>query len=140
MIQEKPEELIAFSVPLTAPSVNHLYKPIKYKGKDGFLHSGRKLSGEAKAFKDAVTIFARGRTVAPADPKERKLARYRVKIHTVLGPGARMDCDNAAKLCCDALQWCGVIDSDAKVIDCGLTIDRADRENERTEFIVERIP
>ena len=58
---------VEFTVMLsTPPSVNHLYEECMYTGKDGYGHRGRKISKAAKAFKDAVAIFARGCTVSPA--------------------------------------------------------------------------
>ena len=110
-----------------------------YTGRDGYAHRGFKVMPEAKAFKDAVAIFARGRTVAPATKKERDQVSYRLGVHVVLGPRARMDCDNSAKVAIDALQAAGVIHSDAKVIECALTIERNDRANPRTEFFVSRM-
>ena len=134
------ENEVAFTVPhLTPPSGNHYKKPTIYTGKDGYAHRGFKVTPEAKAFKDAVAIFARGRTVAPATKKERDQVRYRIGVHVVLGPKARLDCDNSAKVAVDALQAAGVIHSDAKVIECSLTIDRNCRQNPRTEFFVTRL-
>ena len=52
---------------------------------------------------------------------------------------SRLDCDNAAKVALDALQAAGVLHSDAKVSECGLTIERGDRSNPRTEFFVTRM-
>ena len=134
------EDVVCFTVPyLTPPSGNHYKKPTMYTGKDGYAHRGFKVTPEAKAFKDAVCIFARGRTVSPVTKKERDQVRYRVGVHVVLGAKARMDCDNSAKVALDALQAAGVIHSDAKVIECALTIDRDDRANPRTEFFVSRM-
>ena len=73
MSREEIEEVVAFTVPLVPPSVNHAYAPTMYTGRDGYGHRGRKLTKEAKAFKAAVAIFARGRTVAPATDKERRV-------------------------------------------------------------------
>jgi Holliday junction resolvase RusA-like endonuclease len=134
------EDVVCFTVPyLTPPSGNHYKTPTMYTGKDGYSHRGFKVTPEAKAYKDAVAIFARGRTVAPATERERKNVRYRVGVHVVLGPKARLDCDNAAKVAVDALQGAGVLHSDAKVVECVLTIDRTDRGNPRTEFFVTRM-
>ena len=78
-----PEEVVAFTVPyLVPPSVNHAYAPTMYTGKDGYCHRGRKLTPEAKAFKAAVAIFARGRTVAPPTDKERRKVKYAVQRST----------------------------------------------------------
>lgn len=134
------EDVVAFTVPhLTPPSVNHYKTPTMYTGKDGLAHHGFKLTPEAKAFKDAVAIFARGRSVAPLTNGERDKVRYSVRINVVLGPQMRLDCDNSAKVGLDALQDAGVIHSDAKVIECILTIDRKHRSNPRTEFCVSRM-
>jgi Holliday junction resolvase RusA-like endonuclease len=134
------EDVVCFTVPyLTPPTANHYKTPTMYTGKDGYAHQGFKVTPEAKAFKDAVAIFARNRTVAPATDRERKNVRYRVGVHVVLGPGARMDCDNSSKVALDALQAARVIHSDAKVVECVLTIDRNDRLHPRTEFFVTRM-
>jgi Holliday junction resolvase RusA-like endonuclease len=131
---------VAFTVPyLTPPSANHYKEPCMYLGKDGYMHHGQRISTKTKVFKDAVAIFARGRTVAPATQREREMVRYQVKVHVVLGTRGRMDCDNSAKVAVDALQAAGVLHSDAKVIECVLTIDREDRSNPRTEFFVTRM-
>ena len=141
MIQSSQiEDVVCFTVPyLTPPSGNHYKKPTMYTGRDGYAHRGFKVTPEAKAYKDAVAIFARGRTVAPATKKERDQVRYRIGVHVVLGPRGRLDCDNSAKVAVDALQAAGVIHSDAKVLECVLTIDRDDRQNPRTEFFVTRM-
>lgn len=134
------EDVVCFTVPyLCPPSGNHYKTPTMYTGKDGFAHRGFKVTPEAKAFKDAVAIFSRGRTISPATERERQNVRYRVGVHVVLGSRARMDCDNSAKVAVDALQAAGVIHSDAKVVECVLTIDRNDRANPRTEFFVTRM-
>lgn len=134
------EDVVCFTVPyLCPPSTNHYKTPTMYTGKDGYANRGFKVTPEAKAFKDAVAIFARGRTVAPATERERKTVRYRVGVHVVLGARARLDCDNSAKVAIDALQAAGVLHSDAKVVECALTIDRTDRSNPRTEFFVSRM-
>ena len=134
------ESVVCFTVPhLVPPSGNHYKSPTMYTGKDGYAHRGFKVTAEAKAYKDAVAIFARGRTVAPATARERKAVKYRVGVHVVLGARARLDCDNSAKVALDALQAAGVIHSDANVLECVLSIDRDDRENPRTEFFVSRL-
>ena len=134
------EDLVAFTVPyLTPPSVNHYTKPCKYIGKDGYLHTGRKLTAEAKAFKDAVAIFARGRTVAPLSNSERRKVKYRVEVHVYLGPLQRLDADNCGKLLCDSLEDAGVIHSDAFVGDFRVRPHKDDRQNPRTEFTVSRM-
>lgn len=134
------EEVVAFTVPhLTPPSVNHAYLNTKRIGRDGFLHHSRKLSPDAKAFKDAVAIFARGRTVAPVTNSERRSVKYRVWVNVYLGPRQRLDADNCGKLLCDALENAGVIHSDAFVEDFRVRPHKEDREHPRTEFTVSRM-
>jgi Holliday junction resolvase RusA-like endonuclease len=134
------EDVVCFTVPyLCPPSGNHYKEPTMYTGKDGYAHRGFKVMPEAKAFKDAVAIFSRGRTVAPATERERQNVRYRIGVYVVLGHRARMDCDNSAKVAIDALQAAGVIHSDSKVSECVLTIERNDRANPRTEFFITRM-
>lgn len=133
------EDCICFTVPhLTPPSVNHYKQPTKYLGKDGNLHSGFKLTAQAKAFKDAVAIFARGRTVAPLTNSERRKVRYCVHVDVYLGHNQRLDADNCGKLLCDSLQNAGVIHSDAFVGDFHVFIHKTDRQTPRTEFTVSR--
>ena len=132
------EEVVAFTVPLVPPSVNHAYSPIVYTGRDGYSHRGRKLTPEAKAFKDAVAIFARGRTVAPATDKERRSVKYAVQIDVYLGVGQRGDADNFNKIAVDALVNCGLIHSDAFMRSCLVTVHKEDRLNPRTEYAVAR--
>ena len=134
------ENVVSFTVPyLTPPSVNHHTRPCKYVGRDGLLHTGRKLTPEAKAFKLAVAIFARGRTVAPVTNSERSKVRYSVIADVYLGKAQRLDADNCGKLLLDGLQDAGVIHSDAFVEDFRVRPHKDDRENPRTEFIVSRI-
>jgi Holliday junction resolvase RusA-like endonuclease len=134
------EEVVAFTVPyLTPPSVNHSYKPIMYTGKDGYGHRGRKLSGEAKAFKEAVALFARGRTVAPISDSERRKVHYEVTVTIYLGPNQRLDADNGGKLALDGLVNAGVIHSDAYVSRCEMKVVKTERENPRTSFLVARV-
>src|SRR3981081_72380 len=113
---EKPEDVICFSVPyLIPPSVNHHTQPCKYIGRDGYLHEGRKLTKEAKAYYDAVAIFAQGRTVAPQTDAERRKVKYSVEVDVYLGKGQRLDADNGGKCSVDALVKAHVIHSDAFV-------------------------
>lgn len=132
------EEVVAFTVPLVPPSVNHAYLPTMYTGKDGYAHRGKKLSKDAKAFRDAVAIFARGRTVAPATDKERRSVKYAVQIDVYLGVGQRGDADNFSKIAVDALVKCGVIHSDAFMRSCLVIVHKEDRLNPRTEYAVAR--
>ena len=135
-----PEKIITFTVPyLTPPSTNHYTKPIMYTGKDGFPHRGKKRTKEANAYRDAVAIFARGRTVAPSTDSERRRVRYRIVVRVVLGFNQRLDGDNALKVAIDSLKHCGVIHSDAYSEDSRALIVKNDRQNPRTEFTVERM-
>ena len=135
----EPEDIVAFTVlGLTPPSVNHVYQPTMYTGRDGYAHRGRKLSDEAKAFKYAVAIFARGRTVTPRKEKERKRARYSAEINVVLGPGQRGDEDNFYKVGIDALTYAGVIHTDA-FLTSKVNVIRDDRTHPRTEYLVTRL-
>jgi len=139
-IYAEPEKSVAFTVPyLTPPSVNHYTKPCMYTGKDGNPHRGKKLTKEAKAYIDAVAIFARGRTVAPATDAERRRVRYRIVVRVVLGFNQRLDSDNSLKVAIDSLKHCGVIHSDAYSEDSRALIVKNERHNPRTEFIVERM-
>jgi Holliday junction resolvase RusA-like endonuclease len=134
------EDAVTFTVPhLTPPSVNHYKKPTTYIGRDGFMHHGYKLTQEAKAFKDAVAIFARGRTVAPLTNRERSKVKYRVEVHVYLGPRQRLDADNCGKLLCDALENAGVIHSDAFIEDFRVLPHKHDRVNPKTVFTVSRM-
>jgi Holliday junction resolvase RusA-like endonuclease len=134
------EKLVTFTVPyLTPPSVNHYKTPTMYTGRDGYAHRGFKLTKEAKAYKEAVALFSRGRTVAPIEDKDRRRARYRVEVHVYLGPRQRLDADNGGKLLCDALEYAGVIHSDNFVAPFTCHPHKDQRDNPRTEFIVERM-
>jgi len=91
--------ILTFSVPLLAPSVNHYAKHTR---------TGRHyVTGEARAFKDAVALYARGRSV--------RFDWYSVVVTLTLGPKQKGDIDNFGKLALDALVDAGVIHSDAKV-------------------------
>jgi hypothetical protein len=112
-----------------------------YTGRDGYGHRGRKLTPEAKAWKDAVALFARGATVAPETDRERKNCRYRVEAHVFYGPRDRGDSDNFGKAICDGLVHAGVIHSDVHV-DFRVVPhkdERDDPRNPRTDYIVERL-
>lgn len=132
------EDEVSFTVPhLTPPSVNHYKQPSVY-WKNGIKQKGMRLTPEAKAFKDAVCMFARGRTVAPAKLSERRKVQYHVEIDVYLGKNARLDADNGNKLCLDGLQLAGVIHSDAFVHPLIVRPHKDDRQNPRTEFLVKR--
>jgi len=124
---------------LLPPSVNHYWQDTMYTGKDGYGHRGRKLSPEAKAWKAAVAIFARGMTVAPREDRERRRCRYRVEAHLHYGEGQKLDPDNTGKAICDGLKYAGVIHADHDV-DFRVVPHRDDRKNPnnpRTFLIVE---
>lgn len=88
---------LEFTVPLLAPSVNH------YK------NSRHHVGDEAKAFYEAVQLFARGQYV--------RFPWYAVEIHFILGPRVRQDVDNGLKTALDGLVRASIIDSDAKITD-----------------------
>lgn len=136
------EDFIAFTVPyLNPPSGNHYRDPCKYKGKDGSLHLGFKITKNAKAYYEATAIFARGRTVAPETAAERRKARYTVRIDVYLPPKGRGDFDNFWKCGLDALVHCGVIHSDDAVDGehSNCVVHKDERYNPRTEYFVSRM-
>lgn len=63
---------------------------------------------------------------------------YRVSILVVQGKGRKGDIDNYCKQPLDLLVKCGIIDSDAKVIDLHMRKER-DWDNPRTEIYIEAI-
>jgi Holliday junction resolvase RusA-like endonuclease len=103
------------------------------------MREGRKLTKEAKAYYDAVTIFARNRTITPATDAERRRVQYEVTAHVYLGKGQRLDADNCGKQICDSLVRAGVIHSDARVSKSTICLHKEDRENPRTEFLVTKV-
>jgi Holliday junction resolvase RusA-like endonuclease len=136
------EDVICFTVPYLVPVTgNHYKRPCRYTGRDSYSHLGFKVTKEARAFYDAVAIFAQGRTVAPADDKERKRARYSVRIDVYLGAGQRGDFDNFFKCGLDSLVRCGVIHSDACVDGetSKCVVHRDERHNPRTEYLISRL-
>lgn len=136
------EIIICFTVPYLIPVTgNHYKRPCRYTGRDGYSHLGFKVTKEAKAYYDAVAIFARGRTVAPQTDKERKRARYSVEMDVYLGPRQRGDFDNFWKCGLDALVNCGVIHNDSAVDGdkSKCAVHKEDRENPRTEYLVTRL-
>ena len=136
------EEIIAFTVPfLIPPSGNHYKRPTKYIGRNGYLRMGFTITNEARAYYDAVAIFARGRTVAPATRSEQRHVRYSVRMDVYLGPRARGDFDNFWKCGADALVKCGVIHSDAAIDgeESKCVVHRDERTNPRTEYLVTRL-
>lgn len=134
------EKTVSFTVPyLTPPSVNHHTRPCKYVGKDGHLHTGKKLTKEAKAYYDAVAIFSRSRTVAPESDADRRKAVYAVTVHVYLGANQRLDADNGGKCAVDGLVRAGVIHSDAFIRPFTIYPHKDDRDNPRTEYTVTRM-
>lgn len=132
-------EVVFFTVPyLTPPSGNHYKRPCKYIGRDGSLHMGFKLTKTTKAYYDAVAIFARGATVAPATDAERRKVKYAVSIDVYLGAKQRGDADNFLKCGIDALVNCGVIHSDAFVSESRAIVHKDQRDNPRTTYFVTR--
>lgn len=112
-------EPISFTVPLVPPSVNRVWRKRK--------QDGLYLVGEAKAFYEAVAIFARGKKLVAK--------RYQVNAEVFLAKGQKLDLDNAGKCLLDSLQKAGVITSDSKVYALQLMKHR-DAANPRTEFKV----
>lgn len=94
-------DVVEIIVPMTPTSVNHYVKHTR---------SGRHyVTKEAKAFKSAVALFAKGQQI--------RLEAYYIEIWLNLGKKVRLDLDNAPKLILDALVDAGVIHSDAAVTD-----------------------
>ncbi len=136
------EKLIVFTVPFLNPvTVNHTYETCHYTGRDRERHRGKKLTPEARAYREAVAIFAQGRTVAPLTNSERKKARYGVRIDVYLGPHGRGDFDNYWKSGLDAIVACGVIHSDACVDgeESRCVVHKNERDDPRTMYTVERL-
>ena len=136
------ESVICFTVPLLVPTTNHYKKPTHYTGRDGYQHLGFALTKEAKLYREAVAIFAQGRTVAPQTDKDRRKAKYTVQMDVFLGPKQRLDSDNALKVGIDSLVWCGVIHSDANVYESKAIIHKDERENPenpRTQYLITRM-
>jgi Holliday junction resolvase RusA-like endonuclease len=136
------EDVICFTVPyLIPPSGNHYKNPCKYMGRDGGLHLGFKTTKEAKAYYDAVAIFAQGRSVTPETPAERKRVHYTVRIDVYLGERQRGDFDNFWKCGLDALVHCGVIHSDAAVDGetSKCVVHKDERHDPRTTYLVSRM-
>jgi Holliday junction resolvase RusA-like endonuclease len=110
---------VHITVPLVPPSVNHY----KMRTKRGVTF----VSAEAKAYKQAVGICARGREV---------LSDYfDVEVIVFQGKGDKGDVDNYAKCVLDGLKEAGVIHSDDAITDLTMR-KRRDRINPRTEITV----
>jgi Holliday junction resolvase RusA-like endonuclease len=106
-------------VPLLPPSVNRYVRHIR--------GGGHYLSPGAKAFIDAMAIFARRKSCFGKE--------YEVEFTVYHGKNDRGDLDNRAKLVLDSLVKAGVIHSDAAVVDLYMH-KRKDNENPRTEITV----
>lgn len=136
-MQPEIEEVVAFTVPyLVPPSGNHYKIPIWRNGRPHYI-----ITPTAKAYYDAVAIFAQGRSVAPLDPKQRKKARYGVRIEIYLGPKQRGDFDNFWKTGLDSIVNAGVIHSDAAVdgAHAVCVVHKDERNNPRTEYTITRL-
>jgi Holliday junction resolvase RusA-like endonuclease len=113
---------IRFTVPLTPPSVNHFWKHTVVRGT---LHTY--ITGEGKAFLDAVALFARGQKL--------EAKQYAVTFHVYLGKKESGDLANFEKAVGDGLVKAGVIHSDAAIVEYHMYKGR-DWTNPRTEIIV----
>jgi Holliday junction resolvase RusA-like endonuclease len=116
----------AFTVPLVPPSVNH------YKTR--FRNGNTVVSGEALAFKDAVSIFSRQEYVVGK--------KFAVAIKIVLGKGDKGDVDNFPKLVLDGLAAYGAFQSpkgkvlsDAHVCRLEVSVDREQRPEQGSTWI-----
>jgi len=87
------------------------------------------LTKEAKAFREAVAIFAQGRKMIDAEA-------YHVTVKVWLGYRQRLDAGNAEKNCGDGLQAAGVFQNDSRVKHYEIFIDR-DWDNPRTQISIE---
>lgn len=127
---------------LTPPSVNHYKEPCRYRDKaTGAMRKGMRLTDEAKAYRDAVCLFARGSTLIPEGATTYQLTkvRYEAEITIYLGPRERLDADNGNKLVLDSLQRARVIHSDARVRACRSIIVDDQRANPRTHIRIWRV-
>lgn len=110
---------LKLTIPLVPPSVNHY----KIKTRKGITF----VTKEAKAFKWAVALFARGESV--------QAKAYAIEASVFLAKGQRGDGDNFWKCIADGLVDAGVIHSDAAVKHWVMNVAR-DPENPRTEILV----
>lgn len=123
---------LRIEIPLVPPTVNHYKKPALFPRKRGDPPvPGMVMTKEAKAYKAAVAIFARGQSLAPATESERRKTRYMLVATVYLGKNQRGDGDNFWKCLADGLVEAGVIHSDAAVTKWHIDVAR-DRENPRT--------
>lgn len=123
---------VEMTIPFTPPSVNHYKKP--RAGGRGFY-----VTKEGLAFKSAVCLLAKGRTLSPISKSDRTKVRYGIWVKVFLGKGERGDGDNFWKCIADGLVDADVIHSDARVKLWHLEVEDEDRENPRTEISVEII-
>ena len=130
---------VSFTVPLVPPSVNHYWiETYQYNRIIKKTVLAKALSPEAVAFKSAVAVFAKGRTVIPVDATKYQLSkvRYALNVTVYLGVGERGDGDNFFKGIGDGLVDAGVIHSDARIKSWHIEVDDTDRKNPRTEIQV----
>lgn len=142
MLPSMSREEISFTVPYLIPVTgNHYKRPCKYTGRDGFRHMGFKITNEAKAYYEAVAIFAQGRTVAPQTDAQRRRVRYAVQIDVYLGARQRGDFDNFWKCGLDALVKCGAIHADSAVDGehSRCIVHKDERDNPRTQYLITRL-
>lgn len=120
------------TIPLTPPSGNHYKVPV-------WNQRCFYVTPEAKAFKDAIAIFARGDFVGGH--------YFSLDVTIYLGKGERGDADNLVKVLKDGLQEANVFGgcadgkngrSDACVKDLRVRLDR-DWKNPRTVVRIEAI-
>lgn len=127
---------VAIEIPgLTPPSVNHYKVPVMVRTRQGRVKSFA-ITPEARAFQDAVAVFAGGRSLTPVTKKERDKVVYSVEAMIVLGAKDRLDIDNGMKVLLDGLQKAGVIHSDARVGEMHVKMVWDQRDNPRTEIEV----
>lgn len=126
---------IIFTVPFTPPSVNHYKKPVALRTRNGIIKSYAR-TPEADRYLQAVAIFARGQSLSPSTPAERKKVRYELTCTVFLGEGERGDGDNFFKCIADGLTGAGVIHSDARIRSWHIDVEDEDRENPRTLICV----
>jgi Holliday junction resolvase RusA-like endonuclease len=134
------------SVPLIPPSINHYVKHTRLG-----VHYVTK---EAKAFKDAVVIFTRGRHVV-ANAFSVTIAVFlgnthggrKLKNGTRIEVPQKLDCDNAAKVVLDALETSRVFEAPKpkgkKLSDAAVSVLKVSRfhdpKNPRTEITIEAL-
>ncbi len=129
---------VEFTVPLVPPSVNHYKVPIAIRLRNRTGRMGFAVTPEGYAFKSAVAIMARGRSIAYRTATERRMGRYRLEVRVFLGPAQRGDGDNFWKCIGDGLVEAGVIHSDARVRVWSMEVCDEDRKNPRTEIRASR--